>query len=584
MTYPFSAWQVYKRLLRYLRPLWLMFLLGVLGNVGFSLTDASLIGLIKPLLDEGFIARNKDVFRLLPFVVIGFAVLRGLVSFVAEYCMSYVGRKIVMEMRRQLFSHLLCLPTTYYDSNPSGELLSKLTYNTDQVASACADSVKTVVKEGTMVVALLGVMFYHSFKLSLLFLIAGPLIYVTVRYASARFRRLSRKIQESIGSISHAAEEVFQGNKVVKIFSGQSVELSKFNERVTLNFKQEMKMTATKAMSSPVVQIAVVFVLAAIIYFASLQSMAETISAGTFVSMLAAMLAIMRPIKQLTDVSNTVQRGIAGAESIFQILDEKAEMDRGKHFIHRSKGSIRFQNVSFRYQDEAPYALDRISLDIRPGEVIALVGHSGGGKTTLVNLLPRFYQGYEGLITLDGIDIRNFKLSSLRQQIALVSQQVVLFNDTIAHNIAYAQPERTRAQIERAAKQAHILEFAGSLEKGLDTFIGENGVKLSGGQRQRIAIARALLKDAPILILDEATSALDTESERYIQAVLASLMQSRTTLVIAHRLSTIEGADQIVVLERGRVLEKGTHRELFEQDGQYAKLYRMQFATAFCQP
>lgn len=574
-----TGWDIYKRLLAYVRPYWWMFLLGVLGNIGFALMDAALIGMMKPLLDDGFIAHNKTVFKMVPFVIVGFAILRGIASFMAGYCMSYVGRKVVMVLRQDLFAHLLYLPATFFDNNPSGELLAKITYNTDQVASASTDAVKVVVKEGATVVCLVGMMFYYSWQLSMLFLVTGPFIYFTVRYASSRFRRLSQKIQESIGNITHAAEEVLLGNKVVKIFAGQTEEIFEFNKQVLLNFRQEMKMAATKAMNSPMVQIAVVLVLAVIVYLASLQSMMQLISAGTFISMLVAMLAVMRPLKQLTDVSNTLQRGIAGAESIFQVLDETVEIDQGTIDMQRAKGAIGCQNVSFCYKDHYNPVLKDISLEIQPGQTVALVGRSGSGKTTLVNLIPRFYDQYTGRITLDSIDIRDIKLYALRQQIALVSQQVVLFNDTIARNIAYGQKVCSYDKILQAAKRAHILEFAESLENGLDTLIGENGIKLSGGQRQRIAIARALLKDAPILILDEATSALDTTSEQHIQAALQTLMQDRTTLVVAHRLSTIERADQIVVIEHGRIVEVGTHQSLLKEGGHYARLYRMQFKT-----
>lgn len=573
-----SNWHTYKRLLTYVKPFWLAFILAIVGNLGFAGIEATMIAALKPFLDQGVIAKDKTILNNLPFYLVGLVTIRGIASFIATYYMSYVGRKVVLTLRQLLFEHLLFLPNRFYDDNSSGQLLSKITYNTAQVASAATEALKAVVKEGATVVFLLGVMFYHSWQLTTVTLLIGPVIFVCVRYVSKRFHKLSKKIQNSMGGITHVAEEALEGVKVIKIFGGQKHESGKFAHVLDKNFNQEMKMTATKAITSPVIQFFVVCSLAAVIYLATRSSIEATFTAGTIVSMVAAMMAILRPIKRLTDVNPTIQRGIAAAESIFEILDKEPEQNSGSLQFKAIEQNILFENVSFAYDTKKGGVLHNINIDIKAGQTIALVGRSGSGKSTLANLLPRFYDQYMGRILVDGTDIREFKLDSLRSNISLVAQGVTLFNASIAENIAYGRLEgASQEAIKAAAESAHIMEFVDKLPNGLETLVGENGVMLSGGQRQRIAIARALLKNAPILILDEATSALDTESEKLIQQALNELIKNRTTLVIAHRLSTIESADKILVMDNGRIIEEGTHKELLQQDQHYAKLYHMQY-------
>lgn len=572
------GWQVYKRLLSYVKPMWFMFLLAILGNIGFASVDAAMIAMMQPLLDEGFIAHKKDVFKYLPLAIIGIVLLRGTMSFMATYCMDYVGRYVVMVMRQQLFARLMVLPMKYFDSHTSGQMLSCITYNTTQVASASTDALRNVVRETATVIFLLGLMFYHSWQLTLISLIIAPAIGLVVSYVSKRFRTISRRIQESMGGITHVTEESLEGVKAVKIFGGTQHAIDGFNKISNRNRQQEMKMIATKATASPIVQFCVVIVLAFVIYLASLNSLEESISAGTFVSMIVAMMALMRPIKKLMDVNTYIQKGIAAAESIFAVLDELPEKNEGTKTLDTISGQLSFKGLSFEYSQGRGKVLRDINLEVKPGETVALVGKSGSGKTTLVNLLPRFYDGFEGEIRLDGFEIRDFELTNLRKHIALVSQHITLFNDTIRNNIAYgALTGYEESDLMRAAHLARVSDFADKMPDGLETIVGENGVTLSGGQRQRIAIARAILSQAPILILDEATSALDTESERLIQAALDELIKDRTTFVIAHRLSTIENADKILVMDEGRIVESGTHKTLLELDGLYAKYYRLQF-------
>lgn len=575
------GWQTYKRLLRYLRPVWWAFTLGIIGNIGFAGVEAGVVAMIKPLLDEGFIAQDKEIFRSLPFYLLGIVLLRGVMGFLSAYWMEYAGSKIVMNMRQDLFQHLVYLPTRFYDHNTSGQLLAKITYNTSQVADACTDALKTVVREGATVIFLAGLMFYYSWKLASLLLVIAPLIVLLIRYASHRFRILSRRIQEAMGSITHRAEEALMGSKVIKIFSGQAEEINSFNSLSHKIFKQQMKVVVTKAISSPAVQFLVSIVLAMVIYLASLQSMENTISAGTFVSMIVALMGITHPLKKLTEINKSLQAGIAAAEGIFSVLDEEKEKDGGSSVLQSVKDNITYRNVAFSYREDGGLVLRDISFSVRQGEVVALVGRSGSGKTTLVSLLPRLYEHYEGSVLIDGTEIRQYTLDSLRKQISLVSQNVTLFNASVMENIAYGNRTAVgEEELLKIAEASYVTEFAKGLPQGLDTVVGENGVTLSGGQRQRIAIARALLKDAPILILDEATSALDTESERYIQEALSGLIRNRTTFVIAHRLSTIEKADRILVLEKGELVEQGSHQQLLSNNSQYAKLHRMQFQDA----
>ena len=569
--------RVYRRLLSYLRPHWLVASLSVIGMIVQGGTETVFAWIIKPMLDSGFVNRDLAVIRLIPLGIIGIFLVRGIASFASSYGSGWVSRNIIATLRAQVFDRLLMLPRRYYDEASSGMLLSRLTYNVEQVAEAGTTAVVTIIRDTATAVFLLAYMAYISWRLALIFLALGPVVTLVVFYVSKRFRRLSRRIQRSVGNVAYVAEEAIEGNDVIKVFGAQAHERERFREANDRNKNQFMKFAATKALSTPVVQICAAMALSLVIYLATLNGVASTVSVGSFVSFITAMLLLLQPLKRLTNVHSTIQKGIAAGESIFEIIDEPAEEDHGTVEVERVRGRIEFDDVHFRYRQGGDAVLRGMTLDIEPGETVAIVGRSGSGKTTMANLIPRFYEPSAGVIRLDGVPLRDYRLESLRRQVALVGQRVVLFNDTIRGNIAYGMAETDDASIRRAAELANALEFIEGLPDGFDTRVGENGVMLSGGQRQRIAIARALLKDAPILILDEATSALDTESENQIQTALEQLMRGRTTLVIAHRLSTVESADRIIVLDAGKLVESGTHMELIERGGAYAALHRLQF-------
>lgn len=577
-SFPLSSRTVYRRLLSYVWPFRYAFMLAILGNILYGIVDAGMIKLMEPLLDEGFVDHNQAFIRWIPFIVVSIFVLRGLATFLSTFFMGWVGRNVVMNFRQEMFQQLLKLPSSYYDRNTSGEILSKITYNVEQVADACSDALTVLIREFCTVLGLLAVMLSISWRLTVLFFITVPLMAGVMSVVSKRMRAVSGRVQESMGSVTHVAEEAIEGQKVIKAFGGQAYEMAQFAKVTQHNRRQEMKMIATSALSIPMIQLIGSVALAGTVYLATLSPenpLRTSITPGAFAAIMAAMIALLKPIKQLTKVNSNIQKGIAGAASIFAFLDEKTENDTGVQSLATVKGNVHFSRVSFKYQTSETLNLENMTFSVKAGETIAIVGRSGGGKSTLVSLLPRFYDA-NGEILIDGINIRDLPLKILRQQIAIVSQQVTLFNDTIARNIAYGQ-EASVPEIVNAAKSAYALDFIERLPQGLDTVIGENGVRLSGGQRQRIAIARAILKNAPILILDEATSALDTESERYIQAALEKLMAKCTTLVIAHRLSTIENADRIIVVDKGRIIELGTHNELMELNGLYANLRSMQY-------
>jgi len=572
---------VYSRLLRYSMGHWRAFSLALVGMVIYAGTETGFAALIKPLLDESFVERDPRYIRMMPLVILAIFVVRGLASFLSDYCMATVGRRVVKTLRRQVFSKFLTLPTRYFDRNSSGVLLSKLTYDIEQVAQCTSTVITILVRDALTILGLIGYMFWVNLRLSIFILIVGPLIAGMIRVVSRHFRRYSARIQRSMGDVTRVAEQVLEGHKVVKVFQGEERESGGFEKVNERNRRLHMKLVATKGGSTPIIQFIAATGLAAVIYVATLESSAQAVTVGDFGSFLSAMLLLMTPLKRLTTINAPIQQGIAAGHSIFSLLDQPAEDHGGQRTIERSTGQLSYRHVSFVYSSDKGPVLRDVDLDIPAGQRLAIVGRSGSGKTTLVNLLPRFYDPTSGSILLDGYDLREYRLSDLRRQISLVSQEVMLFNDTIRNNIAYgAMSEAPREPVEEAAERARVMEFAAHLPEGLDTVVGDRGVLLSGGQRQRIAIARALLKDAPILILDEATSALDTEAERHIQAAMETLMEDRTTLVIAHRLSTIENADRIVVMERGCIVECGTHRELLEQGGQYAALHRLQFQAA----
>jgi subfamily B ATP-binding cassette protein MsbA len=575
-----SSWTTYRRLVGYAQPHWKLFLFSSLAMAVFAATDTGFAALMKPMLDDSFVGKDPEAIRTIPLLLIGLFLVRGITGFISSYGMNWVGRQVIQTLRGEMFARLLTLPNRYYDTHPTGQLVAKLIYNVEQVAQASTNAITILIRDSLTVVFLIAWMFYISGWLALLFLLVGPLLAVLTRYVTRRYRSISRRIQDSMADVTEIASEAIEGHKVVKAFGAQAYEQEQFDRINRKNAGLQMKHIATSAAAVPTTQFLAASVLAGVIYLATLDSMADKITPGGFVSFIAAMMLLMPCLKRLSTVNSALQRGIAAAEGIFVLLDEAPEPDSGTRSLARAQGALAFRGVGFRYREDAPPVLKDVDFAIEPGQMIALVGRSGSGKSTLAGLLPRFYDPQQGAVLIDGVDIREYRLADLRAQIALVSQDVVLFNDTVANNIAYGRAGISRAEIERAARIAHALEFIERLPQGFDTPVGEKGVMLSGGQRQRLAIARALLKDAPILILDEATSALDTESERAIQSALETLMHGRTTLVIAHRLSTVEKADRILVMEDGAVVEDGRHSELLASEGRYAALYRLQFRDA----
>ncbi len=574
-----SSTQLYLRLLQYVKPYWRVFAISLLGMVVVAATEPLVPALMKPMLDGTFVNKDQTMMRLVPIVIILIFLVRGVATFIGTYAINWVGNKLVMDLRNEMFNKLLCLPTSYYDDNATGTLLSKLTFDVTQVTTAATTVVTISVRDSIVMLGLLGWLFYLNWKLTLLTLLMAPAIAYIITTISKRMRNSSRDSQRAMGDMTQVIEESVSAHKVVKLFGGQQYERDRFNEQANWVRRYAMKQASSAAANVPIVQMVAAVALAVVVYLATLESNADQISVGGFVSFIMAMLMLTAPLKRLTGVSEYLQRGLAAAESVFALLDTLGEEDSGKVGIGRVRGELHFDNVQFSYEPGARPVLKDIRLDIKAGENIALVGASGSGKTTLVNLVPRFYTATAGEIRLDGYNLTELSLGSLRSNIALVSQEVVLFNDTISANIAYGQMRVVaEEEIIAAANAAHAMEFISEWTEGLNTLVGERGVKLSGGQRQRIAIARAILKDAPVLILDEATSALDSESERHVQAALETLMKGRTTLVIAHRLSTIENADRIVVLQKGEIAEIGSHAELLAKNGVYAQLHRVQFA------
>jgi subfamily B ATP-binding cassette protein MsbA len=573
--------ELYARLLRHVWPYRWALLAGIVGMVVGGLADAALVKLTGPLIDELFVQRKRELAFLLPLAIVAVFVVSGIASFTSGYSSQWVSNKVILDLRREMFAKVLRLPPSYFDAVPTAQLVTRFTFDVTNLAAASTSVLTVLVRDSVTVAALLAVLLYSNWKLTIITFVVIPPIAVVVRLFSRRLRQMSRENQRAVGGIAEVLDEAIANQRVVRIFGGQAYESERFERAGQRIRRFAMKQAAAAAGTVPVTQLFVACAIAAIIYFAAGQAFAGSTDVGHFIEFIAATGMLLQPLKRLTGINEQLQKGLAACESVFSLVDEGPEEDRGTTVLERAKGALRFEGVSLTYPGASRPALDRVSLEIRPGETVALVGPSGGGKSSLVHLLPRFYRPSAGRITLDGHDLESLTLESLRRQISLVSQNVVLFNDTVAANIAYGRADRTsEADIVRAAEAAHAMEFIRTLPQGLQTEIGENGARLSGGQRQRIAIARAILKDAPVLLLDEATSALDTESERAVQAALEALMVGRTTIVIAHRLSTIEKADRIVVLSQGRVVESGSHGDLVGAGGMYAGLHRLQFAGA----
>jgi len=573
---------LYLRLLKYTFKYKIVFIVAVLAMAMFAVTDTAFAALIKPLLDGSFVNKDPETIRLFPFVLMGLFLLRGISGFISTYGIAWVGRNIIKTIRQEMFEKLVHMPTKTYDFASSGELLSKLTYDTEQVAEAATKAITVIVRDGLTVIGLLGLMFYQSFILSVGLFVIGPVIAIFIKVMSVRFRDASKHIQESMGYITNVVEELISGHRVVKIFGGEKSEKNSFEDVNNNNKERHLKLALIQGISIPLVQFIVALFLSIVIYFVTSDEYLKEISVGTFMSFITAMILIFAPIRRLAEINVVLQRGLAASESVFKLLDSQSEIDKKKDSFNkiftRDFKAISFSNINFSYYDNNNLVLSDINFTIPKGSTCAIVGKSGSGKSTLINLLPRFYDIKNGSISVDDNNINTFSLKELRGMIAYVGQDLTLFNDSIRNNIAYGSLEnKSLEEVKLAAENANASDFINNFDLGYDTFVGDNGVLLSGGQRQRIAIARAILKDAPILLLDEATSSLDSESEKLIQTALVELQKNRTTIVIAHRLSTIENADKIIVLDSGRIIESGKHSELISNKGLYAKLHKIQF-------
>jgi ATP-binding cassette, subfamily B, bacterial MsbA len=572
-TYHLSAKAVYKRLIGYASQYWQMFALGLLALAMVSAANTAFLALIKMVTDEGFVHQSQERLGMLPWMLFGLLTFRGLSGFFSDLSMRWVSQRVVERIRLDMFRRLMSSPVVFFDANSVGVITSKLTYNANQMAGASTKVLISVVRDSLTIVGMLGYMIYLNWRLTLIFAVISPVMVLYLRKMTPRVRASGRAVQESVGGMTRILEEAVSGQRIVKVFGGEGYENRRFAQQAGINRRMNIRVGRIAGLNSMVVEMMASAGLAWVVYYS-----VGKFSAGEFAAYVSAMLLLISPIKSLTKVNEDLQIGIAAAQSVFGLMDTIPEDDVGTRTLERARGEIEFRHVNLRYENAKRNALHEINVKVSPGEKVALVGRSGGGKSSLVSLLPRFYEVQQGVILLDGIDTRALTLKSLRQQFALVSQDVMLFNDTVFNNIAYGSlRDATEAEVIAAAQAAYAWEFIQQMPNGLYSEIGDRGVRLSGGQRQRIAIARAILKDAPILLLDEATSALDTESEKHVQAALDSLMQGRTSIIIAHRLSTIENADRILVMEKGEIVESGTHAELLALDKHYARLYRKQF-------
>ena len=572
-----NSWLIFKRLIGYVKNYKLVLFVGIIAMVGYGGVDLLLIWSLQPLLDDGLTGQDPSILQMMPYFVVIVIAFRGVFSFLSSYCMAWVGNNVVMTLQRQIFSQLMALPISFFDKTNTGDLISKITYNASQVSNAASSALVRIFREGITLIGLIAMMFYQSWQLSLVFIVVAPAVGVAIKIVSKRFRKIGKNLQNAMGLVTTSSEQMLKGHKEVLMFGGQKFENAKFNKVSNIVRSQNMKMASANAISVPLVQLISSFALAFVLFLATFPEIMDTLTPGKFVVIISAMMGLMKPIKSITQINNVIQKGIAASQSLFIMLDKNTAKDEGTREVTRVDGDIELNNVVFTYPSADKTALSDVSFKLKAGQTFALVGRSGSGKSTIANLLTRFYDLDSGVIKVDGIDITEYTLRSLRDQVAVVSQNVHLFNDTIANNIAYAATDKyTRDDIIKAAETAHAMEFINGFSEGLDTIIGENGALLSGGQRQRLAIARALLRDAPILILDEATSALDTESERHIQSALDELQKNRTSIVIAHRLSTIEHADKILVVDDGSVVESGTHAELLEKKAIYHTLNQLQ--------
>ena len=574
---PPTAWQTYRRLLAYAKPYRLFLAAAFVGMVVEASSAGLFAKLMEPIVNETFVARDPGVRWTLPLMILGLFLMRGMATFVTDYGMARVGRSVVRDLRIAVLSKFLRLPSSRFDSEPVAAMVSQLNYDTEQVTQATSEALKVMVTDTLTIIALLGVMLYQSVRVTLAMLVIAPLIAVISAYVGARYRRINRGIQTGVAGMAQAAEEVLSAQQEVKIYGAQQLEIDRYRNLAERNLRLNIKVETTRASASSLVQVLAAAALAVILVVAGNEAMAGRMNAGSFVSVMMAMMALIPSLKRITNIQSAVQKGIAASERLFAVLDEPDEADTGRTPLQRARGEIEFVGVGVQYDSQVTPALQDISFRAAPGTVTAIVGRSGSGKSTLIRLLPRFYEPSAGQVLLDGRPISDYRLEDLRRQIALVGQQVMLFDGSIADNISYGQDRPDEAAIEQAADAANASEFINRLPQAMATPIGENGGLLSGGQRQRVAIARAMLKNAPILILDEATAALDNESERLVQDALNHLIPDRTTLVIAHRLSTIEHADQVLVLDQGRLVEQGTHAQLLAQGGLYSHLHRMQF-------